>query len=283
MPNVSFPGRRLATLSVALLVALLVGGADGCSGDVNMRSAAAHRASATTTAPGLARRGARSRTPKTSTRSRSAPTSAGCRPTRRPTRRRASALLEQMTADIERAYRSPPTTPTCARCATTAGRPPSPAATQALTNASVEPSVAQVTSARPHASCPTRRRPHLRPRAGLPRAPTTRPRRSRPFVKPSVARRTTSRAHIYLSRALLLSEQGAEGVTVIEAAATRFPGNDGRAGGAAQRLRRLGTDRRRARALRGRRSPPTPTTRSSAPTTARCSCAPSATTRPSCS
>lgn len=226
MPNVSFSGRRLATLSVALLVALLVGGADGCSGDVNMRSARSY----------IAQRDYDSAVRSLDRALEANPQNVEALALRADIRRMQAdaatdtptrlALLEQMAADVESAYRISPDHADVRTVRFNGWATAVTRGNQALTNASVEPSVAQGYFRTAARILPDSSQAHYGLGLAYLRADDA-PASIAPLREAVRLAPNDVSSHIYLSRALMLSSQTTEGVSVIEAAAARFPGNEG--------------------------------------------------------
>ena len=224
MPTAPIPGRRLATLALTLALALVVGGADGCSSDPNVEGARLYirNGELTDAAASLDRALAanadnvQALTLRAEVRRRQADaaTDAAAR----------QGFLDQMAADVQRAHTLAPTDAEVNQerlqgwaLAVTKGN-------QALTNSAVEPSVAQGLFRTSIAILPDSSQGHFGLGLALLRAEDApgaiAPLREAVRIDPG-----TVASHIYLSRALLLAEQNTEGVAVLEEASERFPAN----------------------------------------------------------
>jgi len=224
MPTVLFPGRRLATLALTLALAVVVGGADGCSSDPNVEGARLYirNGELTDAVTSLDRALAanadnvQALTLRAEVRRRQA--DAATAPAER------QGFLDQMAADIARAHTLAPADAAVGQerlqgwaLAVTKGN-------QALTNSAVEPSVAMGLFRTAIAVQPDSSQGHFGLGLAHLRADDApgaiAPLREAVRIEPG-----TVSAHIYLSRALLLAEQNTEGVAVLEEAADRFPTN----------------------------------------------------------
>jgi tetratricopeptide (TPR) repeat protein len=222
MPTVQFPGRRLVTLALTLALAVVVGGADGCSSDPNVEGARLYiRNGELPDAAASLDRALEANPDNVS----ALALRAEVRRLQADAATDASArqgFFDQMSADIARAYTLAPTDADVMTTRTNGWATAVTKGNAALTSEAVAPAVAQGLFRTAIAILPDSSQGHFG--LGLahlraddaPGAIT--PLREAVRIDPS-----TVAAHIYLSRALLLAEQNTEAITVLEAAAERFP------------------------------------------------------------
>ncbi len=225
MPTVQIPGRRLATLALTLALAVVIGGADGCSSDPNIEGARLYirNGELTDAIASLDRALAanadnvQALTLRAEVRRRQA--DAATAPAER------QAFLDQMAADIQRAHTLAPTDGAVAQERLQGWALSVTKGNQALTNPAPEQAaVAQGLFRTAIAVLPDSSQGHFGLGLALLRADDApgaiAPLREAVRIEPG-----NVSSHIYLSRALLLAEQNAEGITVLEEAAERFPAN----------------------------------------------------------
>lgn len=222
MPTVQIPGRRLATLALTLALAVVVGGADGCSSDPNVEGARLYiRNGELTDAVASLDRALEANADNVQAlalraevrrQQADAATDAAAR----------QGFFDQMAADLARAHALAPTDADVMTTRTNGWATAVTKGNQALTTSAVEPAVAMGLFRTAIAVLPDSSQGHFG--LGLahlraddaPGAIT--PLREAVRIDPG-----TVASHIYLSRALLLAEQNTEGVAVLEEAAERFP------------------------------------------------------------
>lgn len=221
MPTL-FPGRRLVTLALTLALAVVVGGADGCSSDPNVEGARLYIRNGELTDAVASLDRALEANPDNLTalalraevrrQQADAATDATAR----------QGFFDQMAADLQRAQTLGPDDADVRVTRTNGWATAVTKGNQALTNEAVAPSVAQGHFRTAIAVLPDSSQGHFGLGLAHLRANDApgaiAPLREAVRIDPS-----TVASHIYLSRALVLAEQNAEGVAVLEAAAERFP------------------------------------------------------------
>lgn len=225
MPTVSISGRqRLVSLVLALSLAVVVGGADGCSSDPNVEGARLYLRNNELPEAAAALDRALEANPenvqalalRADVRRRQA--DAATVPAERQT------LIDQMAADIARAYQLAPADEEVRVIRINGWAMAVTKGNQALTNQNVEPTVSRGLFETAVNVMPDSSQGHFGLglsylRADDPAGAVPHLRRTTEIDPANVA------AYIYLGRALLLSEQATEGIAVLEEAADRFPDN----------------------------------------------------------